>query len=519
MGDPVDPANKPDGSNQSFSLRDEEAPSPYSGKGTTEDPYVVEFLPGDPQNPMNFPTWRKWLLTSIVTMSAFAVSLTSSAYSSSGAQVTKEFNVSGELFNAGVALYVFGFALGPAVWAPLSELYGRQMVFIVALGVMTAFVGATAGANNMASVLIFRFLTAVFGAAPLTNAGGAIADLFPVSQRGFAMSIFATAPFMGPTLGPIMGGFVTITVGWRWVQGVCCIFMGVIWIVGMGLLPETYGPVLLQRIAQRLSKKTGKVHISALEKDNGGVRLSEVFGKVLKRPWALLFWEPMVLISSIYMSILYGTLYMFFPAFPIVYEQLRGWNAGIGSLPFLGLAVGMLLGLIYTIVDDELRYRKLGNKTTPESRLPPAMVGAIALPIGMFSFAWTNSPSIHWSASVILSAPFGFGTVLVFIALFNYQLDSYTIYAASVLAAGAMLRAFVGGAFPLFTTYMFQNLGIHWASSIPAFLTVSCLPFPFVMYRFGEEIRMKCKYAHEAAVLMARMQAKDGETQDGEARH
>jgi hypothetical protein len=97
--------------------------------------------------------------------------------------------------------------------------------------------------------------------------------------------------------------------------------------------------------------------------------------------------------------------------------------------------------------------------------------------------------------------------VLVFISCITYLLDSYTIYAASVLAAGAMLRALFGATFPLFTDQMFHNLGIHWASSIPAFLTVACLPFPFVMYKYGAALRMKCKYAQEAAVLMERMQA------------
>ena len=190
-------------------------PLPYSGHGTAADPYVVEFLPKDPHNPLNFSPSRKWLFTFIVTMPVFAVSFTSSAYSSSAAPVAQEFHVENETFDAGVALFVFGFAVGPAMWAPLSELYGRRIVFIVSLGVMTAFIGATAGCKNMASMLVFRFVTAVFGAAPLTNAGGSIADLFPIFQRGFAMSVFATAPFMGPTLGPVMGGFVTITVGWR----------------------------------------------------------------------------------------------------------------------------------------------------------------------------------------------------------------------------------------------------------------------------------------------------------------
>lgn len=492
---------------QKSSSQPESATCPYKGQGTSDDPYVVEYHHRDPHDPMNFSDPRKWFITSIVTVSVFAVTLTSSAYSASSEQIRAEFKTSSELFALGIALFVLGFAIGPALWAPLSELYGRQIPFIVSHAFMTAFIGATAGCKNMASLLVFRLLAGIFGASPLTNAGGVIADLFPPSQRGLASSIFATAPFMGPVIGPIIGGFVTITVGWRWVQGICCIFVGVVWIVGIIFLPETYTPVLLQRIAKRLSRETGNVYITILEKNTGGIQLSEVFAKTLKRPWVLLFWEPIVLIASIYMSILYGTLYMFLAAFPIVYTEERGWNAGIGSLAFLGLAVGMLLGLLYTIIDGK-RYNKLGDKATPESRLPPARVGAIALPIGMFAFAWTNSPSIHWSASIILAAPFGFGTVLVFISILVYLLDSYTIYAASVLAAGAILRALVGMAFPLFTVQMYHNLGIHWAASIPAFLTLACLPFPFVMYRYGDRIRMKCKYSQESALLMERLTRK-----------
>jgi len=195
---------------------------------------------------------------------------------------------------------------------------------------------------------------------------------------------------------------------------------------------------------------------------------------------------------------------MFMGAFPIVYQEMRGWSDGVGGLAFLGLAVGMIIGLLYTIFDNR-RYQKLGEHATPESRLPPAMIGALVLPASMFAFAWTNAPTVHWSASLVLSAPFGFGCVLVFLSCLNYLLDAYTIYAASVLAAGAMLRSFFAAAFPLFVTQMYRGLGIHWASSIPAFLTVACTPFPFLVYRYGAVLRAKCKYAHEAALLLAKM--------------
>lgn len=80
-------------------------------------------------------------------------------------------------------------------------------------------------------------------------------------------------------------------------------------------------------------------------------------------------------------------------------------------------------------------------------------------------------------------APFGFGMVLIFLGIMNYLIDSYTIFAASVLAANSVLRSLFGAAFPLFTTQMYDALGIHWASSIPAFLALICVPFPFLFYK------------------------------------
>jgi hypothetical protein len=138
--------------------------------------------------------------------------------------------------------------------------------------------------------------------------------------------------------------------------------------------------------------------------------------------------------------------------------------------------------------------------------LPPAIVGAIAFPVSMFAFAWTNYPSIHWSVGIIFSAPFGFGCILVILTMVNYLIDSYTIYAASVLAAAAIFRSVVGAVFPLFTTQMYNNLRIYWATSVPAFLALACMHFPFVMYRYGGALRIKCNYAFEAAEMMIRMQ-------------
>jgi multidrug resistance protein len=459
-----------------------------------------------------------------VANSVLVVSFCSSAFSGGIQQIMAEFSVSQEIVTLGVSLFVLGFALGPLLWAPFSELYGRQIVFVGTYTAFTAFNAGAAGGPTIYGLLILRFFAAAFGSSPLTNAGGVIADLFNANERGLAMSLFSAAPFMGPVLGPIIGGFLGMTEGWRWVHGLMAIWAGVILVVTACLVPETYPPVLLRKRAERLSKMTGKVYMSRTDIDQGKITLGEAFATGLKRPWVLLFTEPIVLLLSLYHAIIYGILYMLFGAFPIVYRLGRGWNEGISGLPFVAVAIGVVLAISYVIFYDNKQYMKKVNAsgvgyTTPEARLPMCIVGGIALPIGLFWFAWTNSPELPWAASVVASIPFGFGMVLIFLSIMNYLIDSYTIFAASVLAGNGIIRSVFGAAFPLFTKQMYDSLGIHWASSIPAFLAVACIPLPFIFYKYGAGIRQKCKYAAQADAFMMRIRnqqaAKDAAKANG----
>ncbi|KAK0253454.1 MFS siderochrome iron transporter 1 [Friedmanniomyces endolithicus] len=505
----------------------------YEGSGTEDDPYVVTWIEDDPRNPMLYSNVKKWSLTMLVAIATLAVAFVSSAYSGGAKEVIKELQCSQEVYTLGLTFFVLGFAIGPLLWAPLSELFGRQVLYVTTYGALTAFNAGAAGSQNIATLIVLRFLAGAFGSSPLTNAGGVIADMFAAKQRGLAMSLFAAAPFMGPVsniclfcrdsaadmfqvLGPIVGGFVGETIGWRWVEGIMAIFTGTLWILGALFLPETYPPVILRRRAAKLSKMTGKVYQSHGDVQQGPTTFGHVFKTSLSRPWILLFREPIVLLLSIYMAIIYGTLYMLFSAFPIVYQQNRGWSAGIGGLAFLGVAVGMIFAVAYSVWDNK-RYSRVsdehGGFAPPEARLPITMIGGIAIPIGLFWFAWTNYPSINFMVSIAAGVPFGFGMVMVFLGIMNYLIDAYVIYAASVLAANAVLRSIFGAVFPLFTTQMYNKLGIHWASTVPAFLALVCVPFPFLFYKYGPKIRARCKYASEAEAFLKRMQ-KDMQSDD-----
>ncbi|KAH8598678.1 polyamine transporter 1 [Bisporella sp. PMI_857] len=472
----------------------------YQGEGTPELPYLVEFLPDDPRNPVTFSQTRKWAITFVNTIGTLAVSFASSAYSGGITQVVTYFKVSRIVSILGVSLFVLGFAIGPLLWAPLSEVYGRQRLFVGTFFAITAFLAGSCGAQDIETLLTLRFLAGAFGSSPLTNSGGVVADMFAPSDRGIAASIFTAAVFLGPTTGPIAGGFLSHAAGWRWVEGMMALFTGVIFIASLFICPETYAPYLLRKRAAALSKATGKCYRSKL--DVYKVKTSTA----LLRPWVLLFKEPIVFLTAIYIAIIYGTLYMFFAAFPIVYQLRRGWNPGVGGLAFIGVAAGVLTGSGYFLYDNK-RYvtaiAKTNGNAQPEARLPPAIIGSILLPVGLFWFAWTNGSDVHWIVSIIASGIFGAGLVLVFLGLLNYLIDAYVIFAASALAANNVIRSLFGAAFPLFTTGMYNKLGIHWASSIPAFLALACVPFPFLFWKYGKAIRKRCKYAAEAAAVLS----------------
>lgn len=176
----------------------------YPGHGTTTSPYEVDFLPNDPRNPMTFSAKSKWSITILQALATLAVSFTSSVYSGAVTSILEDFRPSEEVAILGVSMFVVGFAIGPLIWAPLSELYGRQKLLFFTYMALTAFNAGSAGAPNMAALVTLRFFGGAFGSSPLTNSGGVIADMFPATQRGIATSIFAMAPFLGPALGKIV---------------------------------------------------------------------------------------------------------------------------------------------------------------------------------------------------------------------------------------------------------------------------------------------------------------------------
>ncbi|CRL20315.1 Sucrose/H+ symporter, plant [Penicillium camemberti] len=470
---------------------------PYRGSGTSDDPYIVEWLENDLENPKNYSEVLRWSTTALIATMTLCVALASSAYSGTVGSLLAEFKCSHEVITLGLSLMVLGYAVGPLLWAPISESVGRRNIFLLSYTGYTVFTAGCCGSQNVWTLIILRFFTGLFGSSALCIPGGQIADMFKAELRGLGIGVFCLAPFIGPALGPIIGGFLGDAADWRWVMGLLAIFGALLTLMAFIFMPETYAPALLRARAERLSQATSKVYLTAEDAKNP-IIFKELVKHALLRPWVLLFREPIVFSLTLYMSAIYGTLYLCFAAFPIVFQENRGWNAGVGGLGFTGVLVGLIVGILIICWDNK-RYVRIYHATDgfapPECRLPAVIAGGVSIVVGLAWFAATDSPNIHWVVPIMAGAPFGAGFVMVFICCANYLIDAYVIFAASVLAANSVMRSIFACVFPLFTTYMFNDIGIHWGVAVPGFIALACLPFPVLFYVYGAKIRARCKYA------------------------
>ncbi|KUL81440.1 hypothetical protein ZTR_09543 [Talaromyces verruculosus] len=400
-----------------------------------ENPYEVRWddRDSDSMNPRSMDTWRKWVTVLIVSASSLCVS-------NSGTIDLRR------------GTWNWAHVTGTFVLA-VSEFYGRRPVYIFSFGFFVIWLIPSAVSENIQTILVARFLDGIAGSAFLSVAGGTVGDLFSKKHLQLPMMVYTASPFIGPSIGPLLGGFINQYTSWRWTFYMLLIWSGVNFALILFFVPETYHPVLLRHKAQKLRDETGDKRWEApIEKIN--LSILKIIMYSFLRPLQLLFLEPMCFLLCLFSAILLGILYLFFGAFPLVFGVNHGFTLSETGMTFLGILTGMLLG-ISTEPLWRRNYERLVNRredatgetegSHPEYRLPPAIAGGCVVPVGLFLFGWTTYGSIHWVAPIIGAAIFGIGTVLVFSGIFTFLVDAYPLYAASALAANSFLRNIFAG--------------------------------------------------------------------------
>lgn len=387
--------------------------------------------------------------------------------------------------------------------APVSEVVGRNYVYLTCVPLFMLFDMGAGLAQTVTQRIICRAFAGLFGSGPLVCSAAALVDLWSLIERVYAFPLYAVLGFLGATVSPTPGSLVTWVnaVSWRWVDWTTIILMGILLVLVVLFLPETYSPVLLYWKAEQLRRITGDDRYRApLEFKR--ISLSRRMGHALYRP-ILLFWtEPIIMIFAGYLAVIFVILYTFSAGFVSIFKEIYDLKPSEVGLTFLAIAVGVCLPILLVpltmklVRRDIYRARAQGHtRPQPEFNLYLSMFGAPFIPIALFWMAWTSRPSISVWCPVVSAIVFGSGVLCVFVSSYQYVAAAFEYHPASALASIQLLRLAAAGVMHVLAEIMYKKLEVRWALTLFGCISVLFLPVPYALWKWGFRVRQWSRYA------------------------
>lgn len=266
---------------------------------------------------------------------------------------------------------------------------------------------------------------------------------------------------------------------------------GAFTIMAMILMSESYAPVILERKARRLREETGNREFQS--KLDSGLSPRDLFIYSIVRPTKMLTRSPICFCISLYCAITYTYLYILFTTFTAVFTDQYHWHGGVVGLSFLGIGVGSLLGqYVFTHYGNNIVAKHIARGDfRPEHRLYTMCWGGLVQPIGLFWYGWSVQAQAHYMVPIVGTGVVGLGLLMTFMPANTYLVDVFTVHAASAMAANVVLRSLMGALIPLSSQRMYAALGYGWGNSVLGFASLLLVPVPFVLLRYGVQIRAR----------------------------
>ncbi|KAL3441067.1 putative MFS transporter [Aspergillus insuetus] len=476
---------------------DIEAAKPPTPKDA-QDPKLITWTDSnDPENPKNWPKGTKWKNTWTISLFVFISPISSSMIAPAMQNLGESLHMHSDFeVYLSMAIFILAYAIGPIFFGPASELYGRVRLLQVSNLWYTAWNLGCGFAQTKGQLFAFRFLAGIGGSAPLAIGGGAISDMWTADERGKAMGVYTLGPLLGPVIGPIAGGFIAQYSTWRWVFWSTSAAALVVQIVGFVYLRECHPGTILRKSCERLVRETGTPNLHTGEEvETLAYKLLNAFS----RPILLFITQPIVFAMALYMAYLFGTTYLMFATFPEIWTDVYHETPSTAGLNYLSIAIGSFIGLFLQLKLIDRIYHILKSRNNgaaiPEFRMPSLIVGSVLSTIGLFWYAWSIGRT-YWIMPNIGALIYTAGTISCLQGIQTYIVDSYQTYAASALAACAVLRSLAGFGFPLFAPYMYDSLEYGWGTSVLAFVTIAIgWTAPVFFWVFGERLRGVSRFA------------------------
>lgn len=361
------------------------------------------------ENPREWSTRKKTRVTLILGLMVLSFTYLSTAFALSANSLQRQFNTTAEVITLGLSLYVLGFALGPLLMGPLAQFNGKRPVYVVSWILFTACCFVVSESNNLGAILAFRLLSSVAGASALNNVPASYGDMTTPAKYAPFFTCYGFSAFGGPALGGLVGAFVNERAGWRWNLRHQAIFVAVVTVLSVLFVPETDHPRLkrlhdAKYVMQDKNQATSdKAQTSLAVRLSSSLRsLGSAVSRSIKLPFQWLFADRVVLVISIYTSLLYAIIYDFFVIIPFAFVSIRHFNPESIGLIYIALFIGFSMAagnylFLQSAINRRIRAKSGKTVLPPETSLIHAIYGCALAPVGLFLFAWTVPFTSKWS--------------------------------------------------------------------------------------------------------------------------
>ncbi|RFU25202.1 hypothetical protein B7463_g11134, partial [Scytalidium lignicola] len=417
------------------------------------DPFLVAFdQPYDAENPLDWSTSRKWMVTDVLSATGFNRIMVSTIMAPALSTIASELNMNATESAISLSIYLLATAFGPLLIGPLSEIYGRQVilhtsnVWFLVWNVVCGF------ATTKGTLIAARFLAGFGASAIYALAGGVLGDMWRPEQRGRSLGVYLVIPLLGAAVGPIIGGFMAARTTWRWIFWSTSIFQAVMILVSFFCFNETYGALILRHRAKCLRQQTSDTRYFTQSEQLDGERSTiAVLARTLKRPLRLLIFHPIIQVSSILSGFNYGILYITLSTFSNLWLLQYHQSVEISGLHYIACSLGELAASqLGGPMMDYFYKRRQAQNSAPESRIPLMFPGIIASWLGLLVYGWTAHFQLYWLIIDVGVFIMMFGMQLGGMPVTAYVIDSYGDYTSSAMAATQFVNSLMAFLFPLF---------------------------------------------------------------------
>ncbi|KAI9230684.1 MAG: major facilitator superfamily domain-containing protein [Piptocephalis tieghemiana] len=419
----------------------------------------------------DFSEARLWVIVTLIAIAGLISPLASNIYLPALLSIEKDLNTTDMVINASVAIFVFGTGIFPLGWAVLSDSWGRKPIYLASILIYTVTSVACGLSQNVAMLLVFRLLQSVGGSAPITLGAAVITDIYPPARRGTAVGIFYLGPLIGPIIGPILGGYLDEAGGWRCIFWLLTGFGGLLFLAILFLYPET-----LPR--KRLHAAHPDLPYSRPPPRN-----------LLKSFLVLKF--PTVAISTTYLGLIFGCLYLVTTNVPRLFHDHYGLSSSDTGLTYLAYGVGNVLGSVGGgRLTDLIRRRTLAKLISkaqadspipirpedvhirPEVRLIASYPGIIGVPLGLVGYGWSVDRSVHLAVPLLFFFIIGCSMQLSMASINTFIVDAFSKNAAAAISISNFLRYVTAGVCILIAEPLVNAMGVGPLMSMLAGLCI-----------------------------------------------